>query len=90
VPRPYHSPSSLALGARCEYAWALRYVAGIRDVEIEWDDIASGRVKVVPAGEPITDPKRQCRAKQRSASLGKAMHRVGELSHYCPQKNGLS
>jgi hypothetical protein len=76
--RPYHSPSSLALGARCEYAWALRYVADVRDVEVEWADIASGKIEVVPPHLPITDPKRQCRAKQRSAALGKAMHKVGE------------
>lgn len=31
MPRPYHSPSSIELGLRCEHAWALRYIDGISD-----------------------------------------------------------
>lgn len=30
MPRPYHSPSSIKLAQRCEYAWALCYIEGLR------------------------------------------------------------
>lgn len=63
MPRPYHSPSSLALGARCEAAWAWTYVAGIREPEITWE--------AIEAGAPWS-------RSQRATALGKAMHKVGE------------
>jgi hypothetical protein len=33
MPRPYHSPSSIGLGARCPRAWAYQYIAGLREAE---------------------------------------------------------
>lgn len=63
MPRPYHSPSSLALGARCEAAWAWTYVAGIREPEISWEAIEAGA---------------KWSRSQRACALGKAMHKVGE------------
>lgn len=63
MPRAFHSASSIALGARCRHAWALRYIAGIRDPEITWDDVI--------AGKPYTN-------RQRSTALGKAVHAVNE------------
>jgi hypothetical protein len=33
VPRPYHSPSSIATGQACPRKWALRYIAGLREPE---------------------------------------------------------
>jgi hypothetical protein len=63
VARPYHSPSSIALGARCQHAWALRYIAGVRDPDVSWDQIV--------AGAPHTN-------RQRATALGKAVHAVLE------------
>lgn len=82
--RLYHSPSSI-LTARngdegCDRAWALRYIAKIRDAEIDWADIESGKVQVLPRDVPVPPGSRVfCTPRQRSASLGKAMHKVGEL-----------
>jgi hypothetical protein len=84
MPRIYHSASSV-LTARngdegCDYAWALRYVAGIRDPEVDWADIESGRVQVLPRDVPVPPGSRVfCTPRQRSTSLGKATHRIGEL-----------
>lgn len=77
MPRPYHSPSSIAAGRECEYAWALRYLDGIRDVEIDYAEIESGRVTAV--AEPRGPA--QCSYKQRGASLGKAMHATLEANY---------
>lgn len=63
MPRPYHSPSSLALGARCEAAWAWTYVAGLREPEISWEAIEAGA---------------KWSRSQRATALGKAMHKIGE------------
>ncbi len=82
MPRLYHSPSSLALGDEskdgCERAWAYRYIEGLRSPEIAWADIASGKVRVLRPGETLTDPQRECTAKQKGASLGTALHKIGE------------
>lgn len=59
----YFSPSSLALGAQCPRAWAYRYLDRLREPEIAWEDIERG-VKCTP--------------RQRSASLGRAVHTVFE------------
>jgi len=37
--RPYHSASSVALGARCQRAWAYRYLDGMRDPDVAWTDV---------------------------------------------------
>jgi hypothetical protein len=63
MPRPYHSPSSVKLGARCKRAWALCYIAGLREPEISW--------AAIEAGAPH-EPR------QRSTALGKAGHTVLE------------
>lgn len=59
-------------------AWALRYIAKIRDPEVAWEDIESKRVRVLRRDEIVRNPKRECTPKQKSASLGKAMHSVFE------------
>ncbi len=66
MPRPYHSPSSIATGRRCRRAWAYTYIAGIRDPEVPWNEAWA---HALPADvSPRT----------RSTALGKAMHAVGE------------
>lgn len=83
MPRLYHSASSI-LAARngdecCDYAWALRYIAGVRDVEVDYADIESGRVKVLPRDVPVPKGSRVlCSPRQKSKALGKALHKVGE------------
>jgi hypothetical protein len=66
VPRPYHSPSSIATGKRCQRAWAYQYIAGMRDPEVPWHE---SWATALPEG--ITP-------RMRSTALGKAMHKVGE------------
>jgi hypothetical protein len=61
--RAYHSPSSTSLVDACEYAAALRYVAGWREPEVTWAEIEAGAPH-----EP----------RQRSTALGKAMHEMAE------------
>lgn len=61
--RPYHSASSAKLGARCQRAWAYRYVDGLREPEVPWSEIEAGR-QVAP--------------RVRAVALGKAVHAVGE------------
>jgi len=66
MPRPYHSPSSLALGdpeKGCEAAWAWQYIAGFRPPQLTWDEILAGAV-----------PARG----QRAPALGGAVHETGE------------
>jgi len=60
MPRPYHSPSSIATGANCPLAWYYCYHAGLREADIPWADIEAGRV--------VANPR------QRGASIGKAVH----------------
>jgi hypothetical protein len=64
MPRPYHSASSLALGARCERAWAYHYLENITEPELAWADIESGAV--------------QANSRQRGAAIGKALHQHWE------------
>jgi hypothetical protein len=66
MPRLYHSPSSIALGRRCQRAWAYCYIAGLRDPERPWDEAWA---TALPAD--VTP-------RQRSTALGKAMHAVAE------------
>lgn len=63
MPRPYHSASSIKLAQRCEYAWGLRYIEGLREPEITWAQIEAGAPH-----EP----------RQRSTALGKYGHTVLE------------
>jgi len=68
VPRLYHSASSLKLGnprTGCEAAWGHNYLLGQRAPEIPWEEFEA-------------DPDTECTTSQRSTSLGKAMHSVGE------------
>lgn len=60
-----HSPSSIALATRCRRAWWLRYRDKIRPPEVTWAQIQSG--EVIPVGG------------QRSAALGKEVHRLAEI-----------
>jgi hypothetical protein len=76
--RNYYSPSAVGLIERCMRAAAYCYIAGMRDPEVAWADIESGRVKVLKRGERVTKPGRQCVARSRASSLGKAVHSVFE------------
>jgi hypothetical protein len=66
MPRPFHSASSIALGARCRHAWALRYLAKLRSPDLTWSEIEAGADHT---------------SRQRSAALGKAVHAVNEAWH---------
>ena len=76
--RRYHSPSSIALGGRCQHAWALNYLDHIRDPKIEWRpelerplwDHGLG-LYVLPDGTKVT-------AAQRGSALGDALHGTAE------------
>jgi hypothetical protein len=68
MPRVHHSASSLALGSQCERAFAYRYIAGIRDPDVPWEAIVRAGKDWIKIATP----------RQRSASLGKAMHAIGE------------
>ena len=74
MPRAYHSPSSIDLGRRCEYAWALCYIAKLREPDVDYRDIEAKRIKAVfePSGPD------QCSYKQRGAALGKCVHSTFE------------
>jgi hypothetical protein len=63
MPRAHHSVSSVALGTRCERAWALCYLDGLRAREVPW--------AAIEAGAP-------CTPRERSASLGVAVHACQE------------
>lgn len=79
MPRPYHSPSSISLGLTCKHAWALSYVDGIRDPNLEWDDRYldlkwdfGANCFVMPVtGERVT-------AAQRGSALGGGLHLTAE------------
>ena len=75
MPRPFHSSSTLALGAGCEYAWALSELQGLREPEIAWADIASGKLKPKFDANPW---KGECTFKQRGAAYGKCGHAILE------------
>lgn len=77
MPRPYHSPSSIALGRTCQRAWAYQYLDGLRDPDVSWPVVESykwdhGRARYVSADG------QSCSAAQRGAALGKAMHATAE------------
>lgn len=77
MPRPYHSPSSIALGRTCQRAWAYQYIDGLRDPDVSWPVVESykwdhGRARYVGADG------QSCSAAQRGAALGKAMHATAE------------
>lgn len=77
MPRPYHSPSSIDLGRRCERAWAYRYIAKMREPDVDYRDIELKKIKAVfePRGSD------QCSYKQRGAALGAGVHATFE-AHY--------
>ncbi len=66
MPRPYHSPSSIATGRRCQRAWAYCYIEGRRTPEVPWQESWAERLP-----EGVTP-------RMRSTALGKAMHAIGE------------
>jgi hypothetical protein len=80
--RAYHSASSDALGQLCPRAWWYRYGEGRKDPEFEWSAIRHYKWSEAAAVYPTeygryVDPTGvgpAIKAKQRSASLGKAMH----------------
>lgn len=79
VTRPYHSPSSIALGAQCQYAWARQYVDGAREPNLAWRDEFTelrwdhglGLFVLPSTGERIT-------AAQRGSALGLGLHATAE------------
>jgi hypothetical protein len=79
VTRPYHSPSSIALGAACHFAWARQYIDNARDpnlpwreefTELKWDH-GLGLFVLPSTGERIT-------AAQRGSALGLGLHATAE------------
>jgi hypothetical protein len=79
MPRPYHSPSSIALGAHCRRAWAYSYIAGIRDPEVAWtDDFLSYKWDHGTAKYWSPDESASLTAQARGSSLGKGMHTTAE------------
>lgn len=81
---PFHSPSSV--GYSCDYAWALRYIEGVKMPDIPWEDFASGKVVLAKWGT-IPGPS-EAWAIQRSTALGKEMHRRWEL-HFTRSKEPI-
>ncbi len=78
--RAYHSASSDETGRRCERAWYYEYVEGRRDDEIPWSAIAhyvADRTKdehgILWWRDPA-NPAAAVKGRQRSTSLGKAVH----------------
>lgn len=79
MPRPYHSPSSIALGAHCRRAWAYSYIAGIRDPEVAWtDDFLGYKWDHGTAKYWSPDGEHSLTAQARGSSLGKGMHTTAE------------
>jgi hypothetical protein len=68
MPRLYHSPSSVS--QECDAAWAYTYIDKIRDPDIDYADIASGKIKATFKPEGTG----QCTYKQRGAAVGKGGH----------------
>lgn len=84
--RPYHSPSSIALGQACHFAWARQYVDGVRDpnlawreefTELKWDH-GLGLFVLPSTGERVT-------AAQRGSALGLGLHATAER-HFDPKR----
>ena len=49
-----HSASSIELGARCQYAWVLRYIVGVKEPEYKWDDpTAPPRARAAALGKEV-------------------------------------
>jgi hypothetical protein len=79
VTRPYHSPSSIALGLNCHYAWARQYIDDVRDPNIAWReeftelkwDHGLGLFVLPRTGERVT-------AAQRGSALGLGLHATAE------------
>ncbi len=63
APSEHNSPSSLDLDERCNAAWGLRYLQGLREPEVPWAEIEAGAV---------------CTSGQRSKALGTAGHAILE------------
>jgi hypothetical protein len=79
MPRPYHSPSSIALGKHCKRAWAYSYIAGLRDPDVAWtDDFLAYKWDHGTAKYWSPDKSASLTAQQRGSSLGKAMHTTAE------------
>lgn len=71
-----HSASGIALGQRCEHAWALRYIDKHKPPDVPWADIAAAEA----AGYRYGDSRHPCQAGgQRGASLGKEVHARAEI-----------
>jgi hypothetical protein len=71
--RPYHSPSSIALGKRCPRAWAESYIAKKRDPDVDYFAVESF-VWDRNRGLFVGPDGSSCTAKARGAALGKVMH----------------
>lgn len=79
MPRPYHSPSSIALGKHCKRAWAYSYIAGLRDPDVAWtDDFLDYKWDHGTAKYWSPDKSESLSAQARGSSLGKAMHTTAE------------
>lgn len=79
MPRPYHSPSSIALGKLCPRAWALQYLENRRDPDVAWtDDFLRWRWDNGTARYWSPDETQSISAAQRGAALGKAAHATAE------------
>lgn len=84
MPREYHSASSTKMaeldGKGCDRAWAYCYIAKLRQPDVAWADIESGKIRVLPYGEQVPEGLEGvcCTVKQRSAALGTAVHAVLE------------
>jgi hypothetical protein len=86
MPRPYHSPSSIKLGLDCPFAWALQYIDGNRDPNIEWReeftelkwDFGANAFVLPRTGEKVT-------AAQRGSALGLGLHATAER-YYDPKR----
>jgi len=82
--RPFHSASSVAI--KCDRAWAYRYIAKLREPDVDWSVFEAGTWACPHAPEGahiITNARtgvRVCKlcSRIRSAALGKAVHSVGE------------
>lgn len=87
MPRPYHSPSSIALGMRCQRAWAYHYIANLREPYMAWrEDMALPRWDH-GKGKFILEDGTLVTAAQRGAALGGVMHEVGE--RYLDPRRGV-
>ena len=67
----WHSSSTLALGAGCEYAWALSELQGLREPEIPWSDNLRPKFNANPW-------KGELSYKMAGAAFGKCGHATAE------------